>query len=83
MKFLISACVGFIGSNLFDHLMENNSQVVVIDNLRAGYLKNLDSVCQGIDFYEENMEEFNFDRLGIVDAVVHRPYRHFFLSQLH
>lgn len=41
MKILITGGAGFIGSNLALYLLEKKHQVVVLDNLRFGYLENL------------------------------------------
>ncbi|QQG40388.1 MAG: GDP-mannose 4,6-dehydratase [Candidatus Levyibacteriota bacterium] len=41
MKILITGGAGFIGSNLAAYLLGKKHQVVVLDNLRFGYLENL------------------------------------------
>lgn len=41
MKILITGGAGFIGSNLALYLLEKKHQIIVIDNLRFGYLENL------------------------------------------
>lgn len=41
MKILITGGAGFIGSNLALYLLEKKHQVIVLDNLRFGYLENL------------------------------------------
>lgn len=40
-KVLITGGAGFIGSHIVDKLLDNNYQVLVIDNLSSGNLKNL------------------------------------------
>lgn len=41
MKVLVTGGAGFIGSNLIDHLLQINCEVVCLDNLSTGYEKNI------------------------------------------
>ncbi len=41
MKILITGVAGFIGSNLAMHLIKNGSEVIGIDNLSYGFLRNI------------------------------------------
>jgi len=43
MRILITGGAGFIGSHLVEHLHES-AEVVVLDNLRSGYLRNLEGL---------------------------------------
>jgi UDP-N-acetylglucosamine/UDP-N-acetylgalactosamine 4-epimerase len=43
-KFLVTGAAGFIGSNIVELLLDNDEQVVGLDNLSTGSLKNLDFV---------------------------------------
>ena len=52
MKALITGGAGFIGSHLAERLLKDGGEVVVIDNLSTGSLKNIE------DF--ENHPKFNF-----------------------
>jgi UDP-glucose 4-epimerase len=42
MKYLVTGGAGFIGSHMVDLLLKRKQQVVVIDNLASGNLKNLE-----------------------------------------
>jgi UDP-glucose 4-epimerase len=44
MKFIISGGAGFIGSHLAESLIKEGKQVVVIDNLSTGSLRNLQKI---------------------------------------
>jgi UDP-glucose 4-epimerase len=44
MKILITGGSGFIGSHLCEHFQNIASEIRVLDNLRTGYLKNLDGL---------------------------------------
>lgn len=71
MKILISGGAGFIGSNLCDFLIKNNHSIVVVDNLSTGSMKNLNKVVEKVSFHEENIEYFDFNKVGDIDVVVH------------
>ena len=40
-KILVSGGAGFIGSNLVEHFLERGNEVICLDNLSTGYLKNI------------------------------------------
>ena len=40
-KILITGGAGFIGSNLIEHFLKNNNEVVCLDNLSTGHKKNI------------------------------------------
>jgi UDP-glucose 4-epimerase len=71
MKYLVTGGAGFIGSHLIEFLIKNNHKVVCVDDLSTGYQSNLSSVVDKIDFYEEKVESFNFNKISDIDAIVH------------
>lgn len=50
MKILITGVAGFIGSNLAKRLLERGHQVIGIDNLGYGFMRNVESILQNSDF---------------------------------
>ena len=50
MKALVTGGAGFIGSHLVDELVRKKCQVIVLDNLITGSLKNLKFVKNKIKF---------------------------------
>ena len=71
MNILVTGGAGFIGSHLCEQLIKNNHEVIVIDDLSSGCISNLSKVFKKITFYENKLEEFNFDCLSEIDSVVH------------
>ncbi|MDF1809056.1 MAG: GDP-mannose 4,6-dehydratase [Phycisphaerales bacterium] len=63
---LVTGGSGFIGSHLVEHLLKNNTQVCVIDNLSTGRISNLASVIDQIEFIEadvdQGLEQINDDQ---------------------
>jgi UDP-glucose 4-epimerase len=71
MNILVTGGSGFIGSNLSDYLVNRGHSVTVVDDLSTGYISNLSSVIDGISFYDEKIELFDFDKLSKIDVLVH------------
>lgn len=44
MKILVTGGAGFIGSHIVEHYQDKADEIVVLDNLRTGYKKNLDGL---------------------------------------
>jgi UDP-glucose 4-epimerase len=62
MKILITGVAGFIGSNLAKSLLANGNEVVGIDNLSYGFLRNIE------DF--KNFENFKFILGDLGDPII-------------
>lgn len=70
MRILITGGAGFIGSHIAEHF-SNNAQVRVLDNLRSGYRKNVESF--GVEFIEGSVTDVQAVRKAVreVDYVFH------------
>lgn len=51
-KFLVTGGAGFIGSHIVEYLVAQGKDVVVIDDLSTGSIRNLDNFFHKITFYE-------------------------------
>jgi UDP-glucose 4-epimerase len=71
MKILVTGGAGFIGSNFCDFLIGKKHSVVVIDDLSTGHLSNLECIIDSIEFFHEKLENFDFDAISNIDAIVH------------
>lgn len=56
-KVVITGGAGFIGSHLATHFVRDGFEVVVIDNLTTGYLRNLDPVRDDLRFVEGDVRD--------------------------
>jgi len=59
MKALVTGGAGFIGSYLAERLIKNGSEVIVVDNLSTGSVKNIESLegKNGFDFVEGDIRD--------------------------
>lgn len=81
-KWLVTGVAGFIGSNLLEHLLKLNQQVVGLDNFATGFRKNLDEVralvsaeqWQNFTFIEGNIRDLTDcqNACSGVDYVLHQ-----------
>ncbi len=70
MKILVTGGAGFIGSHIVEHF-QGKAEVRVLDNLRSGYLKNLDGF--DVEFIEGDIRDRDIVKQAMqgVDYVFH------------
>lgn len=71
---LITGGAGFIGSNIAHELVHRNYKVKILDNLSTGYLKNLETIINDIEFIEGDINDtILLDKiLPGVDFILHQ-----------
>jgi UDP-glucose 4-epimerase len=69
MKVLVTGGAGFIGSHIVDHLISNNYEAIVVDNLSTGKEENINSSAV---FYKVDIT--NYQSLNKVFSVVKPDY---------
>ena len=74
MRFVVTGGAGFVGSHLVKHLLKNDHDVIVIDNLHTGKKENLGSVIDKIEFQELDIRNHESIKniLKNIDGVFHQ-----------
>ncbi len=63
MRIVVTGGAGFIGSHLVDFLLEKNHEVIAIDNLSTGWLKNLEKAQKNSNFSFHDIDIRDKDKL--------------------
>ena len=69
-KVLVTGGAGFIGSNLIEHFLKNNNEVVCLDNLSTGHKKNIVDFMNhpNFQFMEGDIRHLDICRLAVRDC---------------
>ena len=73
MKFAVTGGAGFVGNNIVRLLVSKGYEVIVIDNLHTGKMKNLDGILEKIEFKRIDIRKFKELELILknVDGIFH------------
>lgn len=71
MKCVVTGGAGFIGSHLTDLLIANGHEVLVVDNLQCGNLRNLEHQRGKIDFLQLDINNLTKEHITGADWVFH------------
>jgi len=71
MKVLVTGGAGFIGSHVCEKLLESGQEVFILDNLSTGKLSNLSAIKDKVTFIRSCVEDYDFDSLASINAVIH------------
>ena len=71
-KILITGGAGFLGSHLCDRFIKENYEVIAMDNLSTGSLKNIDHLLKKSNFEFSDQDVTNFIHVpGPLDYILH------------
>jgi len=74
-RVLVTGCAGFIGSNLVDRLLELGNEVIGVDNLVTGKLRNINNAMQNKGFTFYNLDLLNEESLNkIIEMKIDTVY---------
>jgi len=71
MRFVVTGGAGFIGSHIVEELLRGGKEVVVVDDLSSGSLRNLPIDAARCEILPHGVEEVDRDSLGTVDGIFH------------
>lgn len=76
MKILITGGAGFIGSNLCEYFVGQNHEVICLDNLSTGFLRNIEELIQkpNFTFIEGDIRDLDTCKKAVFecDTVLHQ-----------
>ena len=74
MKYLVTGGAGFIGSHIVEQLVQDGQDVVIIDDLSSGELKNLAPIIDKIKFVKGDIRDFKVINSAMkgIDYVSHQ-----------
>ena len=69
-KILITGGAGFIGSNLIEHFLKNNNEVICLDDLSTGHKKNISIFTDNpnFQFVEGDIRHLDICKLAVRDC---------------
>lgn len=70
MKVLVTGGAGFIGSHLVEKLIKDGHNVLVVDDLSSGFLKNL-PINRNYQFIKTRIQDIKIDQLPNIEGVYH------------
>ena len=72
--YLVTGGAGFIGSNIVQHLVEQDERVRVVDDFSTGKRHNLDGLLERIELIEGDLADLEVARCGVAgaDYVIHQ-----------
>ncbi|MED4954418.1 UDP-glucuronic acid decarboxylase family protein [Paenibacillus macerans] len=67
-RILVTGGAGFLGSHLIDRLLEQGHEIVCVDNLQTGSLRNIEHVIDVITFIQHDITE-PLPEVGVFDEI--------------
>ncbi|TAL72237.1 MAG: NAD-dependent epimerase/dehydratase family protein [Bacteroidetes bacterium] len=70
MKYLVTGGAGFIGSNLTEYLIKEGHEIIIVDDLSSGFLKNL-SGDRNLQFIKARIQDTGIEKLKSIEGIFH------------
>ncbi|GIO86581.1 UDP-glucose 4-epimerase [Paenibacillus faecis] len=67
-RILVTGGAGFLGSHLIDRLLEQGHEIVCVDNLQTGSLRNIEHVIDAITFIQHDITK-PLPEVGVFDEI--------------
>jgi UDP-glucose 4-epimerase len=75
-RVLVTGGAGFIGSHICERLIENGTEVVVLDNFSTGKLTNLEHIKRDLRMIQGKVENYNdvYEAIKDCDIIIHEAF---------
>jgi nucleoside-diphosphate-sugar epimerase len=70
MRYLVTGGAGFIGSNLTEQLIKDGHEIIVVDDISSGFLKNLPSNLK-FQFIKAKIQDTKIEQLKGIEGIFH------------
>ncbi len=70
MRYLVTGGAGFVGSNLAEQLIKEGHEIIIVDDLSSGFLKNLPGDLN-FHFIKARIQDINIEKFKNIEGIFH------------